>query len=269
MENSVSEDAIVGHEVKSRAFNNFIEDNLIDDTPTGTASYSIDLPDAGNAIIQGNTIEKGPASESGIMIHYGGPEQYNPGTLTITDNTFIDDYSNPSAVTAVWNQSTNVNVMVSDNTFEDNTPNTILSGPGTATTNISSTGTVLISSTNSLPTSLSMTTNFSGSSTPQTFTFTKAGYTVIGGSGLLTVTNAITGDYVIGGPGGVNFTGVIGTVYTDADSTNLLTISGACGCRELWRRHDQHSEGPCTCERLWHGNDQQLLDKFGVLLCRR
>lgn len=227
MENPVSEDAVVGHEVKSRAFNNVIENNLIQDTATGTASYAIDLPDAGNAIIQGNTIEKGPDAQTGIMIHYGGPEQQNPGTLTVTDNTFIDNYSNPTAVTAVWNQGMNANVTVAANTFEDNTPNTILSGPGTATANISSTGTVLASSSSTLPTTTAMTTNFSGSSAAETFTFTKAAYTVIGGSGHLTVTNALMNDYVLGGSGGITFTGGAGLIYTAAGSTNLLTVDGA------------------------------------------
>ena len=58
MTNSVSEDAMVGHEVKSRAFNNDIENNLIKDGPTGTSSYDIDIPNGGNALIQGNTIKR-------------------------------------------------------------------------------------------------------------------------------------------------------------------------------------------------------------------
>ena len=230
MENSVSEDAIVGHEVKSRAFNNVIENNLIKDTATGTASYSIDLPDGGNAIIQGNTIEKGPNAQTAVMIHYGGEEQYNPGTLTITDDTFINDYTNPDAlVTAVSNQSLNTNVTVSDNTFENKTPATILSGPGTVTANISATGTVLASSSNTLPTTTAMTTSFAGLSAAETFTFTKVNYTVVGGTGHLTVTNALMNDNVVGGSGGVTFTGATGVVYTAAGSANLLTITGGVG----------------------------------------
>ena len=226
MENSVSEDAIVGHEVKSRAFNNVIENNLIEDTATGTASYSIDLPDGGNAIVQGNTIEKGPDAETGTMVHIGGGEQYNPGTITVSDNTFVDNYSSPGAVTAVSNQTLNSNVTVSDNTFEDNTPNTILNGPGTVTANASAKGTVLASSSSALPTTAAMTTNFSGSSAAETFTFTKVGYTVVGGSGHLTVTNALMNDNVIGGSGGITFTGGTGMIATAAGTTNLLTTTG-------------------------------------------
>lgn len=226
MVDSVSEDAVIGHEVKSRAFNNVIENNLIEDNATGTASYSIDLPDGGNAIIQGNTIEKGPDAETGTMIHMGGGEQYNPGTVTITDNTLVDDFSTPGAVSAVYNQTLNSNVIVSNNTFADNTPNTILRGPGTETANISAGGTVLASSSSALPTTAAMTTNFSGLGAAETFTFTKTGYTVVGGSSLLTVTNALMNDYVIGGSGGINFTGGTGMIYTAAGSTNLVTITG-------------------------------------------
>ena len=86
MTNSVSEDAVVGHEVKSRAFNNTIEDNLIKDGATGTSSYDIDIPNGGNALIQGNTIEQGPKSQNPWMIAYGEEGSLQPGSLTVTDN---------------------------------------------------------------------------------------------------------------------------------------------------------------------------------------
>ena len=58
---SYSHDANLGHEVKSRAENNTITDNVIADN-NSTSSYSIDLPNGGNATISGNTIQQGPNS---------------------------------------------------------------------------------------------------------------------------------------------------------------------------------------------------------------
>ena len=129
MTNSVSEDAMVGHEVKSRAYNNVIENNQIIDGPTGTASYSIDLPNGGNDIIQGNTIEKGPDSSAGIMIHVGGPMLMSPqDNVTITGNTLINDYG-PSA-TLILNQM-QTPVMASGNTLEGFAQGKLISGYGT------------------------------------------------------------------------------------------------------------------------------------------
>lgn len=56
-------DAVVGHEIKSRALTTIIENSRIIDGPTGSASYSIDLPDGGKVVIRNNIIEQGPASQ--------------------------------------------------------------------------------------------------------------------------------------------------------------------------------------------------------------
>ena len=56
--NSYIHDAIVGHEIKSRAAITTIENNRIVDG-TGNASYSIDLPNSGIGIIKNNLIQQG------------------------------------------------------------------------------------------------------------------------------------------------------------------------------------------------------------------
>ena len=66
-------DAVVGHEIKSRALTTIIENSRIIDGPTGSASYSIDLPDGGKVVIRNNIIEQGPASQNPAIIHVGGP----------------------------------------------------------------------------------------------------------------------------------------------------------------------------------------------------
>src|SRR5262249_46817936 len=49
-----------GHHIKSRAVRTEITNNFVHDGPNGTASYLVDLPNGGSALISGNRFEKGP-----------------------------------------------------------------------------------------------------------------------------------------------------------------------------------------------------------------
>ncbi len=92
LENSRFLDAVVGHEIKSRAENTIIRNNLIADGPTGTASYSIDLPNGGNAIIEHNRIEKGPDAQNPVIITTGEEGNIYPSSsLLVSDNTIVND----------------------------------------------------------------------------------------------------------------------------------------------------------------------------------
>ena len=89
--NSTVTDAEVGHEVKSRAENNTITNNVIADG-NETASYTIDLPNGGNATITGNTIEQGPNTQNSNIDAYGEEDATNTGnTVTFSNNTVIND----------------------------------------------------------------------------------------------------------------------------------------------------------------------------------
>ena len=68
--NSYFHENSVGHEIKSRALSTTITNSRIYDL-NGTASYSIDLPNGGNAVIQNNVIEQGPLSQNPHIIIYG------------------------------------------------------------------------------------------------------------------------------------------------------------------------------------------------------
>ena len=95
--NSYIHDAVVGHEIKSRAENTTITNNRIFDN-LSEASYSIDLPDGGNATITNNVIEQGPNTQNPYIIAYGEESQNNPGTsVQITNNTIVNDDASPSA----------------------------------------------------------------------------------------------------------------------------------------------------------------------------
>ncbi|MEO8714471.1 MAG: hypothetical protein ABI369_05615, partial [Acetobacteraceae bacterium] len=91
-EDSVSVGAYVGHDIKSRADNTTIVNSTIGDGTSGTASYEIDLPNGGNAIIQGNTIQQGGASQNPVIISYGEEGSVLAGSsLTVDGNTILND----------------------------------------------------------------------------------------------------------------------------------------------------------------------------------
>lgn len=95
VENSDFEEQHVGHHIKSRAARTEILNNRIHDGPNGTASYLVDLPNGGSAVISGNRFEKGPHAENtqiAISIGAEGATPENPpGAITISNNVFAND----------------------------------------------------------------------------------------------------------------------------------------------------------------------------------
>jgi hypothetical protein len=89
--NSYIHDAVVGHEIKSRAANNTITGNRIFDNG-GSASYSIDLPNGGNATISGNQVEQGPNTQNPAIVAYGEEGITHPSlSFIIAGNTIVND----------------------------------------------------------------------------------------------------------------------------------------------------------------------------------
>jgi hypothetical protein len=110
------------HHVKSRARNTVVRDSRIEDGPEGTASYLVDIPDGGNALIQSNVMEKGPHSENPVVaISIGEGSANNPtGALIVRDNVFENDMPAP---TAFIRNSTGTPVTLLGNSFSgDVTP---------------------------------------------------------------------------------------------------------------------------------------------------
>ena len=115
-QNSTFTGAVVGHEIKSRAQNNTIVNNTIEDGPSGTASYDIDLPNGGNALIQGNVIEKGPNAQNPSAISFGEEGGvYGSSSLTVTGNTMLND--DTSNYTHAVVNDTGVTASVTNNTL--------------------------------------------------------------------------------------------------------------------------------------------------------
>ena len=127
--NSYVHDANVGHEVKSRAENNTITNNRIEDN-SGSSSYAIDLPNGGNATISGNIIEQGVNNQNHTINAYGEEGNLHAGTsVNFSNNVVVNDdaggrgplWSNNGATitgsgNTVWN-TTNLGNGVSSSSF--------------------------------------------------------------------------------------------------------------------------------------------------------
>jgi hypothetical protein len=96
----------VGHNVKSRARENFVLYNRIADELDGSSSYAIDIPWGGPTFVIGNVIQKGPRAENNTLIAYAaeGTENENQELYVInntmisqvTSGTFVRAYAPPS-----------------------------------------------------------------------------------------------------------------------------------------------------------------------------
>lgn len=93
IEHCVFLDTKTAHHIKSRALRTVIRDNRIEDGADGTSSYLIDIPNGGDVLIQGNTMQKGVRSANpGTAISIGAEGVKNPtNSLVVRDNTFHSD----------------------------------------------------------------------------------------------------------------------------------------------------------------------------------
>lgn len=93
VERSIFREQHVAHHIKSRALATIVRGCTIEDGPRGTASYLIDIPSGGDALIEHNTMEKGPNSENPLVaITIGEEGVRNPtNLLVIRNNVFRND----------------------------------------------------------------------------------------------------------------------------------------------------------------------------------
>lgn len=129
-----------GHLIKSRAQVNRIAYNLIVDGPAGGASYEIDLPNGGDAIVIGNLIQQSAATQNPAMVAYGAEGRVWPrNRLLMSHNTLVSDYplawflrswpdklGDDTEIRAVNNLTVGVGVfsLGSDGDFDGNWPTT-------------------------------------------------------------------------------------------------------------------------------------------------
>lgn len=82
----------IGHLIKSRARQTVLRYNLIHDGPEGSASYEVDLPNGGNALLVGNIIGQNRDTDNPVVIAYGAEGGVWPeNRLTLAHNTLYSD----------------------------------------------------------------------------------------------------------------------------------------------------------------------------------
>jgi pectate lyase len=88
----------IGHHIKSRSSDTEIVNNQIEDGPTGTASYLIDVANGGTVLIKDNVMEKGPMAENHTCAIIIGEEGVNQPTpeIIVTGNTLTNDMDHPT-----------------------------------------------------------------------------------------------------------------------------------------------------------------------------
>lgn len=113
---SSSHRAKVGHNIKSRAEQNFIMFNRIADEEEGRSSYAIDLPNGGEANIIGNIIHQGKNTENSKIIFAYGLLKIKKGLaalhplrrVTVAHNIFINDKGIPDFIHLQGHPMTNI-----------------------------------------------------------------------------------------------------------------------------------------------------------------
>jgi len=84
--------ASTGHLLKSRAAINYIAHNRLVDGPQGSASYELEFPNGGVAVVLNNLIQQNARTQNTIMISYGAEGYRWPAnTLVLARNTLVDD----------------------------------------------------------------------------------------------------------------------------------------------------------------------------------
>lgn len=117
LEASYSHGAVIGHNLKSRAYKNYILYNRIMDDSNGTSSRDVDLPNGGQAVVMGNLFEKGPLAQNDNTLEFGleGYANPSPQNLYIINNTFVDD--KPSGCSFIDMQPGADTLLIQNNIF--------------------------------------------------------------------------------------------------------------------------------------------------------
>lgn len=82
-----------GHLIKSRAKVSRIAYNLLVDGPEGGASYEIDLPNGGDAVVLGNIVAQSAQTQNPVVVSYGAESKaWDHNRLLLSHNTLVSDY---------------------------------------------------------------------------------------------------------------------------------------------------------------------------------
>jgi len=97
------QDGHVGHLVKSRARRTTLAYNLLHDGTDGRASYEVDLPNGGDALLLGNVIGQSAHTQNRVLVAYGAEGNAWPQSrLRLAHNTLISEGVGPAWFLRVW-----------------------------------------------------------------------------------------------------------------------------------------------------------------------
>ncbi len=106
--------AKIGHNVKTRARNNYISYNRIMDEKEGNASYQVDIPNGGMAYLIGNSIQQGENADNWALISYGVEGiKYPQNELVLVNNTLVNDRHSGMFITSKGD----IDIMMINNIF--------------------------------------------------------------------------------------------------------------------------------------------------------
>jgi MYXO-CTERM domain-containing protein len=124
-------DAVVGHLVKSRAAANYLLYNRITGE-AGTDSYEVDLPNGGLAVLVGNVIQQGAATQNPFLVSFAAEgATHADQRFYMVNNTLVNDRSSGTFVRIGGTPSVAV---LTNNLFVGNGAQ--LSGTATSTRNL-------------------------------------------------------------------------------------------------------------------------------------
>lgn len=96
----------IGHLIKSRARETTLRYNLIYDGPGGKASYEVDLPNGGEALLVGNIIGQSSDTDNPVVIAYGAEGNAWPKSrLRLAHNTLLSDHLIGAWFLRVWEEN--------------------------------------------------------------------------------------------------------------------------------------------------------------------
>jgi hypothetical protein len=93
-----------GHLVKSRALENFVRYNELVDGPGGRASYELEFPNGGLAVVVGNTIGQSGSTTNPVILSFaseGADDRARQQVLLMSHNTLVNDGPRPAVFVRV------------------------------------------------------------------------------------------------------------------------------------------------------------------------